>query len=272
MNEKTTMTSNLRDQRYRLCLEFLETAENKRHWSIFKDIPWDKLDASKATDEVVQRVEIFCAEEMYVPDYSSQGLSLTRPSFGATWFQVRWAYEESNHGLALREYLTRSGIRSEAEFEALERDTLSRKWRLPFPTLRQMLCYGALQEGATYTSYNIHKTRARTAGDEVLETIFFLLGRDEAAHAGFYRSMFQLELAEDREGSIADLVHVLSNFKMPGDGLIPDYVRRHEISGAALGHRMFIRRVALPLLTTLDIKRDELRSVLKQVGMQAEVA
>jgi acyl-[acyl-carrier-protein] desaturase len=261
------MSSTIREQRYRICLDFLETAENKRRWNIFNDIPWDKLDASKATDEVVQRVEIFCAEEMYVPDYSSKGLTLTRASFGPKWFQIRWAYEESNHGLAFREYLTRSGLRSEAEFEALERETFSREWQLPFQTLRQMFCYGALQEGATYTSYNVQKTRARSAGDEVLETIFFLVGRDEAAHAGFYRSMVQLELVEDREATIADLVHVLSNFKMPGDGLIPNYVQRHESSGAALGHRVFIRRVVLPLLSTLDINRDELRSVLKQSSM-----
>ena len=118
------MSSTIREQRYRICLDFLETAENKRRWNIFNDIPWDKLDASKATDEVVQRVEIFCAEEMYVPDYSSKGLTLTRASFGPKWFQIRWAYEESNHGLAFREYLTRSGLRSEAEFEALEREDL----------------------------------------------------------------------------------------------------------------------------------------------------
>jgi hypothetical protein len=70
--EARKMSSTIREQRYRICLDFLETAENKRRWNIFNDIPWDKLDASKATDEVVQRVEIFCAEEMYVPDYSSK--------------------------------------------------------------------------------------------------------------------------------------------------------------------------------------------------------
>ena len=95
------MSSTIREQRYRICLDFLKTAENKRRWNIFNDIPWDKLDASKATDEVVQRVEIFCAEEMYVPDYSSKGIVLTRASFGPKWFQIRWAYEESNHGSRL---------------------------------------------------------------------------------------------------------------------------------------------------------------------------
>lgn len=257
------MSLSAREQRYRICLDFLETAETKRQWNIFNDIPWDKLDASKAAEDVVQRVEIFCAEEMYVPDYSSKGLDLSRSTFGTAWFQIRWAYEESNHGLALREYLTRSGLRSEQQFEALERQTFAGEWHLPFPTARQMSCYGALQEGATYTAYNIQKTRARDAGDEVLESIFFLLGRDEAAHAGFYRSLVQLELADDRDATIADLAHVLANFKMPGVGLIPNYLERLHSSGAALSARMFFQRVVWPLLTTLEISRHELKNVLR---------
>jgi acyl-[acyl-carrier-protein] desaturase len=50
------MPSTMRDQVFRIYLDFLETAENKRHWSIFNDIPWDKLDVSKATDTVRQCV------------------------------------------------------------------------------------------------------------------------------------------------------------------------------------------------------------------------
>jgi acyl-[acyl-carrier-protein] desaturase len=258
------MSLTMREQLYRICLDFLETAENKRHWNIFNDIPWDKLNASKLTDEFGRRVELFCAEEMYAPDYSSKGLDLSRATFGTAWFQIRWAYEESNHGLAFREYLIRSGLRSEAEFEALERETFAREWHLPFPTARLMSCYGALQEGATYTAYNIQKAQARSAGDEVLEAIFFLLGRDEAAHAGFYRSLVQLELAQDRDATIADLAHVLANFKMPGVGLIPNYLERLHSSGAAISARVFFQRVVWPLLSTLEISREEVKSLLRQ--------
>jgi acyl-[acyl-carrier-protein] desaturase len=254
----------MREQVYHIFLDFLETAENKRHWSIFNDVPWDKLEASKATDHIGQCVEIFCAEELYVPDYSSKGLELSRSMFGTAWFQIRWAYEESKHGLAFREYLTRSGLRSEAEFEALERQTFSREWQLPFQTARQMACYGALQEGATYTAYNLQRAMARGAGDEVLEAIFFLVGRDEAAHAGFYRAMIQLELAQNRDTTIADLARVLSNFKMPGDGLIPNYAQRLQSSGAGISPRLFIQRVLWPLLSTLEVSSEELKTALKQ--------
>jgi acyl-[acyl-carrier-protein] desaturase len=258
------MASTIRDRAYQIYLEFLETAENKRRWNIFNDVPWEKLDASKATAEVADRVEIFCTEELYVPDYSSRGLDLSRSVFGMAWFQTCWAFEESRHGLVFREYLTRSGLRSPAQFEALETETFSKEWKLPFQTIRQMACYGALQESATFTAYNLQRNIARDAGDEVLEAIFLYVGRDEAAHAGFYRDMIQLELIHDREKTVADLAHVLSNFKMPGDGLIPDYRRRLERSGAGISPRVFLGRVVWPLLATLEISREEMKSAMKK--------
>ncbi len=257
------MQSTTREQVYRIYLDFLETAENKRHWSIFNDLPWDLLDVDKATDRVGQCIELFCAEELYVPDYSSKGMELSRSGFGTAWFQIRWAFEESQHGLAFREYLTRSGLRSQAEFETLEATVFAGKWELPFHTSRQMACYGALQEGATYTAYNQQRNLARIAGDTLLEAIFFNVGRDEAAHAGFYRAMIQIDLRQNRAETIADLAHVLSNFKMPGDGLIPNYRQRLLSSGAGISPRAFLQRVLWPLLGTLEISREEMKLALK---------
>ncbi len=254
----------MREQVYRVYLDFLETAENKRRWNIFNDVPWDKLVTGKATDKIGECVEIFCTEELYVPDYSSKGLDLSRSMFGMAWFQTSWAFEESRHGLVFREYLTRSGLRSSAQFEALETGTFSKRWNLPFDTVRQMACYGALQESATFTAYNLQRNKARDAGDEVLEAIFLYVGRDEAAHAGFYREMLRLELTHNREETLADLAYVLSNFKMPGDGLIPNYRDRLASSGAGISPRVFLARVVWPLLTALEISREEMKSALKK--------
>jgi acyl-[acyl-carrier-protein] desaturase len=77
------------------------------------------------------------------------------------WFQTCWAFEESRHGLVFREYLTRSGLRTEADVEALETSVFAKVWKLPFETPRQMACYGALQEGATYVAYKLQKEKAR---------------------------------------------------------------------------------------------------------------
>ncbi len=258
------MLAKFQDSVYRIYLEFLETADNKRRWSIFNDIPWDKLDLSKTTPTIAQCVETFCAEEMYVPDYSSKGLRMSRSMFGIAWFQTCWAFEESKHGLVFREYLIRSGLRSEAEFAALEAEVFASTWSLPFKTTRQMACYGALQEGATYTAYKAQKEKARCAGDKVLEAIFHYVGRDEAAHGGFYRAMVEIELAHDREGTISDLAYVLSNFKMPGDGLISNYQERLRTSGAGISPRVYLEQVVLPTLKTVGTTREELKLALKK--------
>jgi acyl-[acyl-carrier-protein] desaturase len=247
------------DSVYRIYLDFLETAEKKRHWSVFDDIPWDKLNVSKATEIDAQRIEIFCSEELYVPDYSCKALELSRSIFGAAWFQTRWAYEESKHGLVFREYLNRSGLRSETEIEALAADVFSKIWTLPYETPRQMACFGALQEGATYLAYRAQKECARCAGNQVLEAIFHFVGRDEAAHGGFYRAMIETELSKDHQGTVADLANVLCTFKMPGDGLIPNYRQRLQMSGAGVSPRVFLEHVVRPLLSGLRISRHEFK-------------
>jgi acyl-[acyl-carrier-protein] desaturase len=265
------VTLTIRDRTYRAYLDFLETAERKRRWSIFDDVPWDALEPAKMSEIGAQCAEIFCAEELYVPDYSSEGLELVRSRFGLAWFQTRWAFEESKHGLVFREYLTRSGLRSEAEVEAIETSVSAKAWKLPFDTPRRMACYGALQEGATYVAYKVQRDKERDAGDRVLEAIYHLVGRDEAAHGGFYRAMIELELSENRSATIADLAEVLSGFKMPGDGLIPNYHERLRAFGAGISARSFVQRVVWPLLTTLQISRDEFKQALKARPIDVQI-
>jgi acyl-[acyl-carrier-protein] desaturase len=266
-----TQALSIRDRVYRTYLDFLETAEKKRHWSVFDDIPWDALDGVKATEANAQCVEIFCAEELYLPDYSSKGIELVRARFGMAWFQACWAFEESKHGLVFREYLSRSGLRSKVEVDAMESSICTNTWRLPFETPRQMACYAALQEGATYVAYKVQKDKARAAGDTVLEAIYHLVGRDEAAHGGFYRAIIELELAQDRQPTIADLAEVLSNFNMPGAALIPNYHQRLRASGAGISSRLFVERVVQPLLTTLQISRHELKQALNKRALDVQV-
>jgi acyl-[acyl-carrier-protein] desaturase len=247
-------------QYYRAAMDFLETAERKRDWKIFDDIPWDKVDPSKNSDQKTIRIETFCAEEMYLPDYASHGARMTRELFGASCFQARWSFEESRHGLVFREYLIRSGLRSEAEIEALETMVFAGEWVPPFPTIRQMGCYGALQESATYTAYKAQKERAELEGDLVLKAIFVNVAGDEAAHAGFYRKIVEIELAADRDATIRDFAHVLANFKMPGDGLIPHYQERLRVGGGGINARQFMEGVVLTTLRSLGITRAELKS------------
>lgn len=243
---------------HRAYLEFFESAERKRRWNVFDDIPWESLDHSKLSAMKGLAVETFCAEELYLPDYTAGGIELTREIFGLAWFQACWSYEESKHGLVFREYLNRSELRSSAELAALEDSVAAKRWKLPFTTYRQMSCYGALQEAATYLAYKAQKDRAALEGDLVLEAIFKYVSRDEAAHAGFYRTVVEIEMAADRAGTLLDLAHVIAHFKMPGEGLIPNYQERLRTSGAGISTRSFVQHGLLPMLRTLGTSRAEL--------------
>jgi acyl-[acyl-carrier protein] desaturase len=245
---------------YRAYMDFFETAERKRRWNLFEDVPWDKLAREANSEERALRIETYCAEEMYLPDYTAVGNEMLRGVFGLAWFQNAWSYEESRHGLVFREYLLRSGLRTQAQFDRFESEVFSRSWKPPFATRRRMTCYGALQESATYLAYRAQKDRAELEQDAPLEAIFFLVSRDEAAHAGFYRAMIEIEMDEDRRGTLADLAHVIANFKMPGEGLIPNYRENLRIGGGGISPRVFLTRAIFPLLKQLGTSRDELKS------------
>ena len=262
-------SSPMRDKMYQAYLEFFEVAECKRRWNIFDDIPWDKLDRSLNSECKATRIETYCAEEFYLPDYTAGGVQLSREIFGAAWFQACWSYEESKHGLVFREYLTRSGMRSERQFAQFEDAVFARKWKLPFHTRRQMACYGALQEAATFLAYKAQKDRAIREGDRVLEAIFAFVSRDEAAHAGFYRAMARMELEADRAGTIADLAFVVARFRMPGDGLIPRYQERLRESDAGISARNFLEHALFPTLKMLETTRAELRAAASPAGVSS---
>lgn len=75
-------SSTIRRKMYDTYCKFLEVAERKRQWNIFEDIPWDQLDSSLNSECKATRIETYCAEESYLPDYTAGGISLSRSIFG----------------------------------------------------------------------------------------------------------------------------------------------------------------------------------------------
>ena len=72
--------------------------------------------------------------------------------------------------------------------------------------------------------------------------------------------MIEIEMAEDRVGTLSDLAFVITNFKMPGDGLIPNYHANLRLGGGGISARWFLTRAVLPLLKQLGTSRIELKS------------
>ncbi len=263
-----------REQVYRAYMEFFELAEKNRRWSLFEDVPWDRLDPSTHDADAALNAETFVGVESYLPDYVSGGINAVREMFGQAWFSANWAYEESKHALSLREYLVRSGQRTEAEMFAYEQAILSKRWTLPFETARQMTFYGAVQELATFMMYKHQRMLARERGDVVLEALYGFIGRDEAAHADFYRKVTLLELEEDRAGSIVDMARVFRGFQMPGVDLVPDYGPRTEVMRRTGGvdRGVFLKEVWFPTLKKLGITREEITAATAALRRSGDVS
>lgn len=263
--------SRLEERLYREYLQFFEKAEAERRWSVFSDIPWEKVNRG-ASEELALCAETFCSVEMYLPDYVAGGINVVRDYFGQAWFQANWAYEESKHSLALTHYLVKSGKRSEEQMFDLQNRIFAKKWALPFHTARQMTFYGCVQEMATFVIYVKHRERAAAENDEALRTIYDLVARDEIAHCRFYQSVIKVLLDEDRAGTLADMAHVFANFEMPGVGIVPDYdARILKMREAGIDRSVFIQKVYMPILKHLGVSRHEMLGAQREaLGQRAE--
>jgi acyl-[acyl-carrier-protein] desaturase len=267
-----TATARQRERMYRAFMEFFEIAERHRRWSVFDDIPWERLGRERTTENTAVCLETFCGVELYVPDYTANGLSLLRSMFGHAWFQANWGYEESKHALVFREYLIRSGLRSEEQYADYEEQIFSKVWSMPFATRREMVCYGALQEMATYLIYAAQRDKHEREGNQVLQNVFRLVARDEAAHLGFYRKVLRFELEDNRQDTLEDLAHVVAHFRMPGVDLIPDYHRRLQEEGVGLTSQDFLRLGIFPTLKSVGTTRVELMQALHRRNARAPSA
>jgi acyl-[acyl-carrier-protein] desaturase len=259
-----------RERMYREYMEFFENGERTRRWNLFNDIPWDWLESPRispdiregrgvaAEEDVAICLETFCSVELFIPDYTRSGLCMSRDIFGQSWFHLAWGYEESKHAMAFRQYLTRSGLRSVDQYMAFEERILTHVWQQPFQTYRQMVCYGALQEAATFLIYLRQREKHSKATNPVLNQIFNLIARDEAAHTSFYRRFLKFELEEDREGTLIDLSHVIHHFEMPGKQVVPDYAERMGTQGVGVTSQDFLINGIIPTLKHLGVSRSQL--------------
>lgn len=272
-----TITKTQREESiYRKYMEFFEKAERTRRWSPIDDLPWELAESqrkerrergplSSADLNTATCIETFCGVELFIPDYTKGGLNLSRDTFGQSWFQLCWGYEESKHALVFKKYLVESGLRTADEYRAYESNVLSTTWTTPYQSYREMACYGALQEIATYLIYEAQKKRFES--DPLLHKMFTLISRDEAAHTSFYRSYLELEFQEDREGVEQDLAFVISTFEMPGVHLVPDFMTRLEMEGVGISSKEFMTRGIMPTLRKFSMDR---RTMLRALARRRD--
>ncbi|MEU8365349.1 acyl-ACP desaturase [Nonomuraea sp. NPDC048882] len=258
----------LREDFHREFMTFFERAERTRRWNIFNDVPWERLEESPRDERLALCAETFCGVEMYLPDYLRAHLELMRGDYGRAWFAANWGYEEAKHSLALREYLHRSQQRTEGQLHDFAESVLARQWIPPYDDGRQMTVYGSLQERTTFVVYRKQRELAQKLGDSVLAEIYRFISRDEMAHSRFYERMLLLHLDEDREGTLADIAHVLRTFRMPAADLLSGYDERIAVMRTAgIDRRVFLLEVIGPMLRALGLTRHDLPGPGRERGL-----
>lgn len=206
--------------------DYFERSEDpdgwNRRWVIGRDIDWAQVADQPIDENLAGLIESFYAVESFLPDFAGQGLVFYRRLLGLANNHVNWSYEELKHGRVLELILHRSGARTAEQVKAFRRDIFRTTWVAPFRSAREMLCYASIQEKATNRNYERLRDVALSQGGEAAAVGIRLLARDEAFHHAFFRDVVKLFLEYDDVGTARDLLHVVNNFRMPAQHLLPN--------------------------------------------------
>lgn len=239
-------------------LDFFEKAERERRWSSFDDVPWDALPRGGACAELGRAVSSFWAAKASLPPCIPESLG-AEPGFCLSAFLADWAYEESKHLLALREWLERSGTRSREELAAAyasaarSRGSQTASGTMRRATVRAVAFRGCLQETASFVACSALRDLAVRHGDACLRTIADFVARDEIAHARFCETLLRCLLEDDREATVVEMADLATELELV------------ELSGPELafpglvGERdAWSSRVLGPVLRRLGVTHEEL--------------
>ncbi len=249
---------------WRLYRAFFDQAEGRRRRSLRDNIPWERLQPGPRPGHRRRR-RVFCAVELYLPDYLTHAIPRSRHCRGQAWFYANWGYEESKHSLAQGDWLLRSGHRTEEQMADLENEVFGHRWDLPHDNHVAMIAYAMVQERATALTYRNLRRRTRTAGgDAALEQLLMLLAVDEQAHYAFFRDCVRLYLQSDPDGTREQLRRVMNGFTMPALHLLVNgRARAARVKELELfDEDQYYRDVYLPVLADLGIQRTEMRNRL----------
>jgi acyl-[acyl-carrier-protein] desaturase len=246
---------------YRLFRDYFDKAERKRRWSIKEDVPWSSCNRS-LNPAVADIVQMFCAVELYLPDYLSKLIPQVRANHGRAWMLANWGYEECKHSLVLEDWLLHSGTRSEEQVADMHQEVFAHEWNLPYDNARGMVCYTMFQELATRVHYvRLADVVRREGGCPALEKALHLVATDEAAHADFFRKLVAIYLEYDRPGTLDQIRRVVNTFQMPAVHMLSESLQRvQEVRSLDIfNESIFVEQVYSVVLARLGIARHELR-------------
>jgi len=197
-------------------------------------ISTDALDKESISPLLGSVMFTFKRIEDKLADFSGRSYDLFRNIWGINNSYHQWSYEENQHSDALALILERTGHLTQAALQEDYYTSLVRTWEPPFATARQMVLYAAFQEQLTSLSYRALARRALEEGAPTAADIMTLIAQDEAYHGGGYRAFSRIYAECDLAGTIADALHVGTNFRMPAQHLMRD-LKRNSVEIVRVG-------------------------------------
>jgi hypothetical protein len=151
----------------------------KVRWDMLNDIPWDRFDASKLSEEQAQTIRMNAITEWSALPATEMFLRDNHHDSDFCAFMSIWFFEEQKHALVLMEYLRRYRpdlMPTEDELHAV---------RFPFdpaPALETLMLHFCGEIRLTQW----YRRAADWHSEPVIKRIYEVLSGDEARHAGAY--------------------------------------------------------------------------------------
>lgn len=163
-------------------------------WNLAQDVPWDRFEADKLTDEQALTIKMNAitewsalpATEMFLRD------NLDDSDFSA--FMSIWFYEEQKHALVLMEYLRRF----RPELVPTEDELHEVRFEFdPAPPLETLMLHFCGEVRLTQW----YRRASEWHSEPVIKAIYDFISRDEARHGGAY--LKYMKRAIERQGDEA---------------------------------------------------------------------
>ena len=148
-------------------------------WNMDTDIPWERFDASKLSDEQARTVKMNAITEWAALPATEMFLRDNREDSDFSAFMSVWFFEEQKHSLVLMEYLRRF----RPELAPTEAELHEVRFEFdPAPALETLMLHfcGEIRLNHWY------RRAAEWHTEPVIKAIYETLARDEARHGGAY--------------------------------------------------------------------------------------
>lgn len=199
---------------------------NAEEWFPHDVVPWERAQSlvdegfTYGIDSVPEGVRsalfVNLLTEDNLPWYSRTiSRMFSRESAWGEWVH-RWTAEEGRHAIAMRDYITVSGLLDPVELERGRMIQVSTAVVPEPPTAADGMCYVAIQELATRIS---HRNTGKYLNDPVGYNVMMRLSTDENHHHLFYRDLVSKLLEMDPSSAVTALSRQVIDFAMPGVGI-----------------------------------------------------